>query len=70
MGNHNVIVVENRGSNSQYYTVECDQRSLTFKVALPLAPKARVMSEVATILLVQERASISAPKVIAYDAKL
>ena len=39
-------------------------------MVLPLAPKSRVLSEVATLSFVQENTTIPVPEVIAYDADL
>lgn len=52
------------------YHVECDKGSFTFRVVLPLAPKVRVLSEVATISFIQKNTTIPVPTVVAYDAGL
>lgn len=50
------------------FTIDCDQGSFIFKIMLPLAPRSKTLSEVATLSFVRANTSIPVPRVVAFDA--
>jgi hypothetical protein len=56
---------ENLADSSKCYSVVCGGRHFTLKTVLPLAPKARVLSEVATMSFIKKNTTIPTPTVIA-----
>jgi aminoglycoside phosphotransferase (APT) family kinase protein len=58
------------GAFNKLYAVDCTKGRFIFRVALPVAPKAKTLSEVATLAFVQAKTTIPVPSVIAYDANL
>lgn len=58
------------GAFNKVYSVQCSKGAFVFRVALPVAPKMKTLSEVATMSFVRAKTSIPVPKVIAYNADL
>ncbi|KAF2240508.1 kinase-like protein [Trematosphaeria pertusa] len=57
------------GSINKVYTVKCaDEKTYIMRVALPVHPRLRTLSEIATIEFIRENADIPLPEVIQHDA--
>ena len=56
------------GSFNKVYSVNCSKGVFVLRVALPVAPKVKTLSTVATMSFIHAKTSIPVPKVIAYSA--
>ena len=57
-----------RGAFNQLYVVHTSERECLIRVTLPVQPRLKTLSEVATIEFVRTHASELVPRVLAYDA--
>lgn len=58
------------GAFNKVFTITCEKGEFVFRVALPVAPNVKTLSEVATIALIRAKTSIPVPHVLAYSADL
>lgn len=65
-----VVAFLAQGAFNKVYTVECRKGTFIFRATLPVSPKAKTLSEVATMTLVRTKTTVPVPKVIAYNADL
>jgi hypothetical protein len=56
------------GAFNKLYTITCSKGDFIFRVALPVAPHVKTLSEVATLFFVREYTTIPVPHVIAFNA--
>jgi aminoglycoside phosphotransferase len=56
------------GAFNKVYSVDCSKGAYVFRVALPVAPQVKTLSEVATLSFIREKTSIPVPAVTAYSA--
>lgn len=57
-----------KGAFNKLYAVECPRGSFFMRVSLPVDPRFKTLSEVATIALVQSHTSVPVPQIIASNA--
>ena len=57
-----------QGAFNKLYEIRCENRGFLMRVSLPVDPRCKTVSEVATLELVRQYTEIPAPKVIAFDA--
>ncbi|KAF2267784.1 kinase-like protein [Lojkania enalia] len=60
-----------QGAFNKLYHVQCEQNarqsSYLMRVSLPVDPKFKTLSEVATLVWIQQHTSLPVPKIVAYD---
>lgn len=68
-GGGGVVKVEYfaEGAFNKLYRVSCSQSTFLMRVSLPVCPKLKTMSEVATLQFVRQETQLPVPKVIAFD---
>ncbi|KAF2632268.1 hypothetical protein BU25DRAFT_300937, partial [Macroventuria anomochaeta] len=59
-----------QGAFNKVYTVSGSKGTFISRVALPLAPRVKTLSEVTTMSLIRAKTSIPVPQVVAYNAGL
>ncbi|KAH6615305.1 phosphotransferase enzyme family-domain-containing protein [Boeremia exigua] len=57
-----------QGAFNKIYSVNCCVGDFVLRVALPVAPKVKTLSEVATIAFIRSRTNLPIPRVLAYNA--
>ncbi|KAJ8115131.1 hypothetical protein OPT61_g3156 [Boeremia exigua] len=56
------------GTFNKVYSIDCSKGEYVFRVALPVAPEVKTLSDVATMSFIRKTTSIPVPEVITYDA--
>jgi aminoglycoside phosphotransferase len=59
-----------QGAFNKLYSVDSSREAFVFRVTLPVAPKTKTLSEVATMSFVRETTSIPVPRILAYNTDL
>lgn len=65
-----VVTFFDEGAFNKLYSIKCHEGDYIFRVALPVAPKIKTLSEIATVSFIQAKTTIPVPKILAYDANL